>query len=133
MYITREELNQNMYAEIREAIARTDDVADANIARAEDEVKGYLQNRYDTDFLFVQTGTDRSPMIMGLVKDLSEFYIYSLLEQVPESIENRYKEAKTMLEQILGGTLSIPDAPPVLDDEGNTNIITYGVNSKNEY
>ncbi|BDD10878.1 hypothetical protein FUAX_33100 [Fulvitalea axinellae] len=128
MYITETDLQQHRYPELIDAVSRDDpNFVLANIGRAEREADGYLNQKYDTAELWAQTGEDRDPIVKGLVIDLTLYHIYSVAEEVPIIIRERYDYAKTALKEIRKGETLLTGVPLLADKERDPDPqILYG-------
>lgn len=69
--------------------------------QAQAEIEGYLAARYDTPAIFSATGTDRHPMVVRCMVDLSLYHLYARLspDQVPELRAERYRQCIDWLKQ----------------------------------
>ena len=93
---------------------------------AEDEMKGYLRSRYDVDFEFSQTGTERKPALIMYLMDLVLFHLHTRIPGrfLTDSRKDRYEYAIKWLDKVRKG-----DVVPGLKykDEADTgNPISWG-------
>lgn len=132
MFIEETDLGQSIYTEILAAISRQDQTfIDSNIGRAISEVDGYLNQKYDVEVLWAQTGDDRNKTIKGLCVDVALYHIHSVTEETPGIIRERYDFAKEMLRDIRDGKIRVTGIPLFIEDEveANDQYLT-GNNSK---
>ncbi len=130
MFVTIEEINTHLYAEIVEAISREDEtILGAAMDAAMSEVKGYLSN-YDTTAIFASTGANRHPLLLTFVKDIAVWHFIALSNPSVdmELRKNRYERAIAWLKGVQKGDI-VPDLPRI-DSEDTTGIFVYGSNPK---
>ncbi|MDR3350715.1 MAG: DUF1320 domain-containing protein [Prevotellaceae bacterium] len=129
MFITRDDLNKNLYAEIINAITRLDETRETyGIRTAEEKVKSYLGGKYDLDFIFSKTGDERNYMIVDTVANIALYIIADVLEQMPVTIQNTYENSMEYLKDIQAGKAILPGVPePTNPDTGEPDtFIRYG-------
>jgi phage gp36-like protein len=129
MFITRDDLNKNLYAEIIDAITRLDETREEyGIRTAEEKVKSYLAGKYDLDFIFSKTGDDRNFMIVDTVANIALYIIADVLEQMPVTIQNAYENSTEYLKDLQAGKAILPNVPePTNPETGEPDAyIRYG-------
>ena len=85
------------------ALTGSDDtIVDEFSAEAVEEMKSYLNTRYDVTAIFNATGTNRNKTIMMYCKDISLYHLYSIstMVAIPDVRVNRYKKALQWLEEV---------------------------------
>ena len=129
MFITRDDLNKNLYVEIIDAITRLDETREEyGIRAAEEKVKSYLAWKYDLDFIFSKVGDERNFMIVYTVANIALYIIADVLESMPVTIQNAYENSMEYLKDLQAGkaTLSgIPEPKDLETGEPDT-YIRYG-------
>lgn len=86
-----------------------------------EEIKGYLQPKYDCSAIFSAAEEARNRKIVQITADIA---LYHLVSSVPgkmgyEIRKERYDAAIKWLEGVQSGKIT-PDLPLATDDEGNT-------------
>lgn len=119
MFIEETDLGESIYSEVLAAISRENsNFINEKIALAIKETDSYLNTRYDTETLWLQTGDNRNPIIKNAVIDIALYHIHSVLEEVPVIRRERYDYAiKTTLKDIRKGETVLYDIPRLTDDE----------------
>lgn len=112
-----------------------------NLQRAEqaaiDEVKMYLNSRYDTDLIFSAEGNERSALIVMATVDIA---LYHLVSSAPQRMgfeirEIRYKRAIELLKDTQRGNVAA-DLPTKTGQDGEEDIynpVSYSPGQKNNY
>ena len=91
-YITVEELKTHAYEEEISAIIREDEtIALAAIDMAIEYAESKLLKHYDTALIFAATGTDRSALLVGFIKDIA---LWNLIGLANPSIDYADKEKR---------------------------------------
>ena len=135
MYITREDLDNSVYEEIIDAITRrcgNEEKAEARVTygirSAISIVESHLCGLWDTAKIFDKEGDDRNPMLVDICCNIALYIIADVLEEMPVTIADPYKNAMKLLKKIMRGQISIPGATrPVDPDTGSPDsYIKYG-------
>lgn len=116
------DFKDRIYAEIQSAIDRDDDgLLQIAIDTAEEEVKGFM-GRYDITTLFSASGTNRSYLLMKLIKDRAVFEFVKLANPNMNLTfwKELYDDAETMLDKIMNGKL-VPNGWPAASTPTNVN------------
>ena len=94
-------------------------ILDDSEALAIDYTIGFISGRYDTDEIFAQTGTDRSPLVVSFLLSfiLSDIHSRINTRNVPERVQNDYERDSELLERINAQEFT-PNLPLRLDEEG---------------
>lgn len=123
-FATKIDFPASLHADILDALTRNDDsVISDNVDRAVDEVKAYLNGRYNVEVDFAKTGNERNKFLLRIVVTMALYYIYQVhnprkLTQVVIDEFNRYIE---MLEGIQAGRINPVGLTPVSDGDGTLN------------
>jgi len=127
MFLNENDLGSSIYSEVLAAISRDDQTfIDSNIGRAIEEVDGYLNQKYDTEVLWAQTGAGRNKTVLGLCVDVALYHIHSVTEETPVIIRERYDYAKSALKDIRRGDIRLTGIPLISDLGGSDNEIIGG-------
>ncbi|MDR3133886.1 MAG: DUF1320 domain-containing protein [Prevotellaceae bacterium] len=129
MFITRSDLNKNLYAEIIDAITRKEPGREEyGIRAAEEKVKSYLAGKYDLDCIFSKAGDERNFMIVDTVANIALYIIADVLEQMPVTIQNAYENSMEYLKDLQAGKAMLVGVPEPTDpDTGEPDTyIRYG-------
>ena len=103
-----------------------DSIIDELSAEAVEEVKSYLNARYDVAAIFAAAGPARNKTILMYCKDIGLYHIYSIFtfREIPEIRVTRYKKAIHWLEQVCEQKIN-PEGLPI-----NKTMIKTGSNEK---
>ncbi|CAN5428278.1 hypothetical protein BH09BAC1_BH09BAC1_27770 [soil metagenome] len=76
---------------------------------AQQEVESYLRERYDMAHTFSRTGTDRNPLIVMYLIDVTLYHLHSRIAtmEMNETRSNRYLAAKDWLERASEGGVTL--------------------------
>lgn len=98
---------------------------------AQSKIESYLRMRYNVATVFAATGTDRNPIIVQFMVDITLYLLHKRINpnQIPTLRMDEYDEAIKWLEMVSKGKLS-PDLPELPNDEGNSGVVSYGSNTK---
>ena len=85
----------------------------------------YIGSRYDTAYIFAQTGSNRSDSIIRVMADLSIWYMYlsTSPDVMPDTIQSRYELAIQWLKDV-AKQVANPDLPEKSD--GTQEEVRYG-------
>lgn len=86
-----------------------------NIAQA--EITSYLRHLYNMGEAFGKSGTDRHPLLVMYMVDITLYHLHSRIpgRQVPQTRIDRYNIAKDWLERAAEQTVTT-DLPPLLNE-----------------
>jgi phage gp36-like protein len=75
---------------------------------AQEEIESYLRERYDMAVAFSKSGTDRYPLLIMYMVDITLYHLHSRIasRQVPEEREKRYNRAIDWLERAQAGRVT---------------------------
>jgi len=128
-FITKSDLDQDIYSEILTGITRANDAKIATAcAEAQDEINGYVCARYDSAALFAITdpaegepATDtRNKTILALARTIAIYKLHKACNTMPELILVDYEMAIKTLDKIQSGKIILEGAKLV----GQTETIT---------
>lgn len=120
MFLDKEELKTHLYDYQLEQITEGDDtIIEMAIAAAIEEAESYIRqnnkadvndgrSKYDVDAVFATTGTQRSPMLLQIVKTLAVWHIVQLCnaDMVYDKVKDRYDRAVTWLKDVSRGNIT---------------------------
>lgn len=103
---------------------------------AQEEISGYLRDRYDVDAIFRMRGSERHALIVMYLCDIALWNMAATLPQKMgmEIRQERYERALSWLEKVQSGVI-VPNLPPAgggssagdgTDDGSNGGIVKYG-------
>lgn len=120
MFLEKADLGQSIYTEVLDAISRADQTfIDDNIGRAVEEVDGFLNQKYDTETLWLQQGDARNKVIKGICIDIALYHIHSVTEETPVIIRERYDNAMQLLKAIRDGKNKLTGVPLLSENTEN--------------
>lgn len=132
-YITPEELKTHAYDEEIAMIIRQDQtIALAAIDMAIEYAETKLLKQYDTDLIFSKTGTNRSSLLVGFIKDIA---LWNLIGLATPNIdytdkEKRFNIANAWLKDVYKG---MPTNLPKKELEADkSNSFSFKSNPKRE-
>lgn len=116
MFLIQNDYLAQIQPEIRQAIASDPSIWSASELQAEEEITGYLRNRYDVVEVFNNAGADRNQRIVMLMVDIVLYHIHSRIapRNIPEIREVRYEQAIEWLRAVNKGSI-MPDLPTIQD------------------
>lgn len=111
-----------------------DDVVNQAITEAGQEIDGYIQAHYS-----VPLASPTPSMVKGIATDLAIFYLYGYRSQsfdIPEHVQERYRDRERQLEKLNRGILDLGVEPPpaksgrvVATSEGPDKLATATIGS----
>ncbi|MEM7372810.1 MAG: phage protein Gp36 family protein [Bacteroidota bacterium] len=98
---------------------------------AESMIKTYLNQLYDTATIFAQTGTDRHPHLMSIMKAIVLHKLHGRLPKrmMPDNIQASYNEAVIWLEKVNDGKISLELPRKTDSDDKTITRFRYGGNT----
>ncbi|MCT4647579.1 MAG: DUF1320 domain-containing protein [Carboxylicivirga sp.] len=132
MFLEEADLGQSIYDEILQAISRQDPLfIEGHISDAIADVDSYINQKYDTSQLWLQSGEERNRSILKICRDMALYNIHSVLEEVPVIRRERNDNALQLLRGIRDGKNYLAGVPLLSEQEESTdNEITSGSNSR---
>lgn len=133
MFLSQSDYTAQIQPEIKQAISSDPSLWTASELQAQEEITGYLRNRFDVADIFSKINNDRNPRIVILMVDIVLYHIHSRIapRNIPEIREVRYEQAIEWLKAVNKGTI-VPDLP-MLDDPingGSLSELKLGSNPK---
>lgn len=126
-FIQTHDYNATIHREILDAITREDEaVVEICEDRAVDEMRSYLQGRYDCDAIFSARDADRNNLILMMAIDIAVYHIFSIHnpQKMSQLRVDRYNRAVEWLKAVAAGKISIADAPLLPEDDLKRNAPT---------
>lgn len=119
-FINLTDYDASIHAEILDAVTRSDSsIVEICEDRAIEQMKGYLQARYDCDAIFSATGTDRNQLVLMMAIDISLYHI--LCAHNPQKLspmrQDRYDRALEWLKKVSENKLTIAGAQQLQESE----------------
>ena len=104
-----------------------DAIIDELSFEALEEMKSYLNVRFDVVQIFSQGGTNRNKTVLMYAKDIALYHIYSRsgFFPIPETRVNRYKKALSWLQDVVEQTIN-PEGLPT----NTKSLVKTGSNEK---
>lgn len=118
MFIEIQELKSVLYDyQLQQIIENDTDIAAMAIEAAVEEVRSYLDVRYDCDKIFAATGTDRNALIVEMLKNIALYNIVRLanVDIIYEKARERYDRAVEYFDRVASGKLAL--RLPLKEDE----------------
>lgn len=146
-YLNKEDLITNAYERlIDESSKDDDDILSRTEGRAIALAATYM-GRYDTDTIFgtllseageppVYSSPIRHELLIEIIAKITLYNIFrrNAARKVPEDVKEDFDWAIKELERIRNGSIQLPDLPPFIDDDGNSNSNTmWGNNTNPDY
>lgn len=121
-----------IHNEILTALTRGDNtLVDLASNNAVEEMKGYLNARYDIVTIFAQTGSSRNSIVLKYALDIAVYNLY--MQHNPQKLTEvrqlAYERAFKWLSEIQKGNINPPDLP-VLSPQDVHGQLLYGGNPK---
>ena len=117
-FITLEDYDASIHREILDALVRDDETIIEIIEnRAVSEMRSLLNNRYDCDRLFSETGQRRNQLVLMIALDIAIYHIFCIHnpQKLSQMRKDRYDRAMAWLKEVNRGRASI-DGAPLLPD-----------------
>lgn len=117
MYVTKEDLNSNIYPEIASMIESGEDgVIDTHINTALDTVSSKLGKYYQIEEEFAKTGNNRNSLLVNTIKDIAIYHLYSSTESITNLRVKRYEQAIDFLKEVQAGKTILWGVPTQLNE-----------------
>jgi phage gp36-like protein len=133
MFLSQADYMPQIQPEIKQAVASDPTIWSSSELQAQEEIEGYLRNRYDVANIFNKVGTARNQRIVMLMVDIALYHTVSRLapRNIPELREVRYEQAIDWLKAVNKGTVT-PDLPLIPDtaNGGFQSELRLGSNKK---
>lgn len=118
-YLSSNDLDAQLYPEIRTAIARADGEGGVPLEDAINRALALIQSKltplYDIGKEFGKAGTSRNSLLLGMARDFAIFFLYQLPEKMPVHRYKAYEDSLALLKELARGegTLVGVDPAPV--------------------
>jgi phage gp36-like protein len=122
-FITKDDFPASVHADILDALTRSNDnVITDNASRTIDEMKAYLNGRYNTTAIFNAQGDSRNKYMLRLAISITLYYIFLVHNprKMTQNIVEEYERSIEALEKIQKGSLN-PEGLPLPDNPDNSN------------
>ena len=103
MFIEKEDYRSSINLAVIDAITAGDDsILNTLSETAVEEMKSYLNSRYEVQPIFDAGADERNKTIMMYCKDIAIYHLYSInsLSSIPETRINRYQKALSWLQDV---------------------------------
>lgn len=130
-FIVKADYAEAIKTNVLDAITEVDDnKLDTAETRAIEEMKGYLNARYDVTNIFNKTGANRNPIILMYVIDMTLYHLHSRINprKIPDHRKERYTAAKEWLMLVNECKINPTDLPVLAD--GVKDYVLTGSNPK---
>jgi Protein of unknown function (DUF1320) len=120
-FITKSDFPANVHDDILEALTKGNDgVIATNADRTIDEMKAYLNSRYDVTAIFNAVGNARNKFMVRVATTITLYYIYLVHNprKMHQTMVDEFERAIKTLEQIQKGIISPEGLPPITIDDG---------------
>lgn len=133
-YIEIDDFDQAVHEDILNALTKgDDDKITNNINSTIDEMKGYLNGRYDVNTEFSKTGNARNKFLLRIGLHLTTYYLYSIHNprKITRTIELNSEKAVQDLEKIQSGKITPDGLAPINEADptassGNGSPVQWG-------
>lgn len=136
-FITKTDLDQDIYNEILSGITRANDTkVSTACAEAQAEINGYLCARYDSTDLFSKTAEARNKTILAIARTIVIYKLHKVCNSMPELIRIEYEDTIKLLDKIQSGKFILEGAKLVGQTETEiptTQISRSGNTKRNNY
>lgn len=119
MFLSKKDYKPQIQKEIQDIISDDPNAWHQSELQAEEEITGYLRNRFTTPDIFNKVGTDRNHRIVMIMVDVVLYHIHSRIapRNIPEVRIIRYEQAIDWLKAVNRGSI-VPDLPILKDEDG---------------
>jgi phage gp36-like protein len=125
MYVTKEELNSNIYPEIVNMIESGNGQAvDVHIDTAMKTVSSKLAKYYQIDQEFQKTGDARNSLLVNTIKDIAIYHLYSAVESITNLRVKRYEQAIEFLKEVQAGKTVLWGVPLALNEVNSQSFLS---------
>jgi phage gp36-like protein len=129
-FIDTTDFEATVHTEILNALTQNNDVViNDNVARSIDEVKAYLNGRYDTANIFNKEGDARNKYILRICLTICVYYIYLTHNprKLTQVVVDEFNRALHTLEKIQAGKINPEGLPvPVEPDQTSNGLSQTG-------
>lgn len=103
MFLEKPDYSTSINIAVIDSLTGGDDaIINTLSAEAIEEMKSYLNSRYEVQPIFDANGDERNKTLMMYAKDIALYHLYSIntLASMPQTRMNRYNKAIQWLEQV---------------------------------
>ena len=132
MYLDINDLKHGIHGEMLNVITRYAENAEQAISEAQSEVESYLTARYDIRAEFAKTGSERSPLVIRLVRDVALYNCFKISNPVnmPEVRRDAYRDTVAFLKDVQAERASIDALTRRTGTTGTSSYVSFGGNRK---
>lgn len=132
MYLDTNDLKHGIHGEMLNVITRYAENAEQAISEAQSEVESYLTARYDIRAEFAKTGSERSPLVIRLVRDVALYNCFKISNPVnmPEVRRDAYRDTIAFLKDVQAERASIDALTRRTGTTGTSSYVSFGGNRK---
>lgn len=132
MYLDINDLKHGIHGEMLNVITRYAENAEQAISEAQSEVESYLTARYDIRAEFAKTGSERSPLVIRLVRDVALYNCFKISNPVnmPEVRRDAYRDTIAFLKDVQAERASIDALTRRTGTTGTSSYVSFGGNRK---
>lgn len=132
MYLDTNDLKHGIHGETLNVITRYAENAEQAISEAQSEVESYLTARYDIRAEFAKTGSERSPLVIRLVRDVALYNCFKISNPVnmPEVRRDAYRDTIAFLKDVQAERASIDALTRRTGTTGTSSYVSFGGNRK---
>lgn len=132
MYLDINDLKYGIHGEMLNVITRYAENAEQAISEAQSEVESYLTARYDIRAEFAKTGSQRSPLVIRLVRDVALYNCFKISNPVnmPEVRRDAYRDTIAFLKDVQAERASIDALTRRTGTTGTSSYVSFGGNRK---
>jgi phage gp36-like protein len=136
-FITKTDLDQDIYSEILSGVTRANDAKIINACNeAQAEINGYVCARYDSTDLFSKTGDNRNKTILAIARTIVIYKLHKVCNTMPELIRLEYEDTMKLLDKIQSGRFILEGSKLAGQTENEiptTQISRAGNNKRENY
>ncbi len=107
MFLTDTDYNSHQATKNLNILTKDDTVSVRNFAElaAEEQMRSYLANRFDIAKIFDKVGTERNPLLVMYLVDMTVYHMFAKIpnRQTPEDVGLRFEEAINWLKDVANG------------------------------
>lgn len=132
MYITEEDLLKGIYSAELDSLKQDGADVDTAITEAIEEVRGYLDDRYDMTLELTRTGATRNARIVGLVRDIAIYNCFknSSPNRISDIRVTIYRDTVKALVSIQSERASIKGLTRNTGEDTTSSYLAHGGNPK---
>ena len=131
MFLNIDDYKQLIKGEDLDTVIESDDDTRISAEKtAQEEMTGYLRNRYNTNSVFAAEGEERNPVLIMFMIDLALYHLFSSLpgKMGMETRQIRYEAAIKWLKNVNAGIIN--PGLPYKDEDDSGNPLSWGSNQK---